>query len=300
MSDFEVPEAIICSPFEEPTHHWRLEEGAEPEKRPGRRPAIYYYPDPLSQDSAGTRRPKGTAIELKLVNLIRSRVKEWRAAGYPGVTRTTLELLNYWRRDGRGFRFFFAQLEAVETIIFLNEARRDLAQGIDIPLDEPSEQQKAERGLQGLPPLCLQDGDGFGQDDRHGDARGVEHPQQGPRPSECAFLRRGPGGLPERDDSQPARGAGSASSATRASTGRRTSCPPHLMPDLTQGHVLVTNWHVFEPQTSQAGGVSGRVVKAGRRETVPEIIHIGPKTTTARGRRYLTQRGVQSSGIASG
>ena len=34
--------------------------------------------------------------------------------------------------------------------------------------------------------------------------------------------------------------------------------------------------------------MSGRVVKAGRRETVPEIIHIGPKTTTARGRRYLT------------
>ncbi|MGH9203966.1 MAG: restriction endonuclease, partial [Vicinamibacterales bacterium] len=64
--------------------------------------------------------------------------------------------------------------------------------------------------------------------------------------------------------------------------------PPHLMPDLTQGHVLVTNWHVFEPQTSQAAGVSARVVKAGRRESVPEIVHIGQKTTTARGRRYVT------------
>jgi len=51
MSDFEGPEAIICSPFEEPAHYWRLEEGAEPEKRPGRRPAIYFYPDPISQDS---------------------------------------------------------------------------------------------------------------------------------------------------------------------------------------------------------------------------------------------------------
>ena len=60
------------------------------------------------------------------------------------------------------------------------------------------------------------------------------------------------------------------------------------MPDLTQGRVLVTNWHVFESRTSQAGGVSARVVRAGRRETIPEIIHIGPKTTTARGRRYLT------------
>jgi len=68
--------------------------------------------------------------------------------------------------------------------------------------------------------------------------------------------------------------------------------PPHLMPDLTQGHVLITNWHVFEPQTSQAGGVSGRVVKAGRRETVPEIIHIGPKTTTARRRRRREGGGI--------
>ena len=146
MSDFEVPEAIICSPFEEPTHHWHLEEGADPEKRPGRRPAIYYYPEPLPQDAAAVTAPKGTAIELKLVSLIRSRTKEWRAAGYPGVTATTLELLNYWRREGRAFRFFFAQLEAAETTIFLNEARRDFVQGIELPRDEPSEQQKTERG----------------------------------------------------------------------------------------------------------------------------------------------------------
>ena len=53
--------------------------------------------------------------------------------GYPGVTRTTLELLNYWRRDGREQRLFFAQLEAAETIIFLTEARADFLQGIDVP-----------------------------------------------------------------------------------------------------------------------------------------------------------------------
>ena len=80
MTDFEVPEAIICSPFEEPACHWHLEEGAEPDKRGGRRPAIYYYPDQATEDAA-TQGATGTAIELKLVNLIRSRVKEWRAAG---------------------------------------------------------------------------------------------------------------------------------------------------------------------------------------------------------------------------
>lgn len=68
MGDFEVPEAIICSPFEEPTHFWRLEEGIEPERKAGRRPAIYYYPSPQTNE-AGTGLPQSTAIELKLGQL---------------------------------------------------------------------------------------------------------------------------------------------------------------------------------------------------------------------------------------
>ena len=57
----------------------------------------------------------------------------WRAAGYPGASRTTLDLLKHWRRDGRQRRLFFAQLEAAETVIFLTEARSDLLQGVDVP-----------------------------------------------------------------------------------------------------------------------------------------------------------------------
>ena len=60
------------------------------------------------------------------------------------------------------------------------------------------------------------------------------------------------------------------------------------MPRLTQGRVLVTNWHVFEPQATQTGGVSARVVKAGLPVRTRETIIIGAKTTTARGTRYLT------------
>ena len=48
MSDFEVPEALICSPFEAPARHWHLDEGIDPDKRQGRRPAIYFYPAPSS------------------------------------------------------------------------------------------------------------------------------------------------------------------------------------------------------------------------------------------------------------
>ncbi len=42
--------------------------------------------------------------EMTLVMLVCERVKAWRDAGYTGVTRTTLELLRCWRRDGRAAR----------------------------------------------------------------------------------------------------------------------------------------------------------------------------------------------------
>ena len=68
----------------------------------------------------------------------------------------------------------------------------------------------------------------------------------------------------------------------------RDLVPAHLMPLLSQGKVLVTNWHVFEPQGVQTGGVSAKVAKAGIPVRTRETINIGPKTTTARGSRYLT------------
>ena len=44
----------------------------------------------------------------------------------------------------------------------------------------------------------------------------------------------------------------------------RDLVPAHLMPDLTQGRVLVTNWHVFEPQ-GHADGRRQREGDQGRR-----------------------------------
>src|SRR5439155_5757340 len=83
-------------------------------------------------------------VELGLVNLLRARVESWQEVGYPGITRTTLELIQWWTRDGREKRLFFAQLEAALTVIFLKEARADFLQGIAIPREEPSDERKAE------------------------------------------------------------------------------------------------------------------------------------------------------------
>lgn len=133
MSGYEVPEPILNSPFEEPREHWHIVEGETPERRPGRRPAMYFYRDLKAALGRNAGGDVGTAIELKLVNRIRAQVAAWRGQRYPGVTRTTLELLEWWRRDGREKRLFYAQLEAAETLIFMTEARADFRQGIEIP-----------------------------------------------------------------------------------------------------------------------------------------------------------------------
>ncbi|MGE3853269.1 MAG: BPTD_3080 family restriction endonuclease [Planctomycetota bacterium] len=66
----------------------------------------------------------------------------------------------------------------------------------------------------------------------------------------------------------------------------RDLVPKTLMPDLSRGVVLVKNWHEFMPQEMQADGA--RVMKRGQRVIVKEEVHIGPKDTTARGKRFLT------------
>jgi type III restriction enzyme len=286
MPDYEVPEPILNSPFDEPAEHWNIEEGATPEKRPGRRPAGYFYRDPKAPPSDSEHDARGTWEELKLVNLVRDRVKQWRSQGYPGVTRTTLDLLNYWRRDGRQHRLFFAQLEAAETVVFLTEARADFRQGIEVPLDEPSDDAKG-KGIKASQRYACKMATGAGKttvmamlaawsilnkvndrsDARFSDTVLVVCPN-------VTIRSR----LGELDP------AGGEASLYRT----RDLVPEHLMADLTKGRVIVTNWHVFEPQSVQTGGTGGRVIKAGVPVRVEETITIGAKTTTARGKRYLT------------
>ena len=129
-----IDQLIINGPYDEPAEHWTLrarEPHVQPE--PGRRSAGYVVATPGSKsfDDPGVFRP------LPLVNRIRPRVKAWREAGYPGVTGTTLRLLQHWR-DPEAWeerRFFFCQLEAIETLIWLTEAPAGDRQGIDVPGD---------------------------------------------------------------------------------------------------------------------------------------------------------------------
>jgi type III restriction enzyme len=61
------------------------------------------------------------------VPAIREAVRQWVAAGYPGVSPTTLTLLSYWFHtdhrlpDGSKFAYFSFQKEAIETLVYLYE-----------------------------------------------------------------------------------------------------------------------------------------------------------------------------------
>ena len=129
-----IDRLIVNSPYEEPARHWsydrttRLFDLAE-----GRRPAGYIV---ASEGSRSFDDP-GHFIEIPLVNRIRPRVRAWREAGYPGVTGITKRLLDYWR-DPEEFdsrRFFFCQMEAAETLIWLAEAPAADKVGVQPPSD---------------------------------------------------------------------------------------------------------------------------------------------------------------------
>ncbi len=134
MARTTIDRLIINSPYEEPGQHWRYNRETRLfELVEGRRPAGYVVATPGSKSFDDP----GIFVEIPLVNQIRPRVKAWREAGYPGVTSITKRLLEYWH-DPEEFdrrRFFFCQLEAVETLIWLTEAPPAERVGIEIPGD---------------------------------------------------------------------------------------------------------------------------------------------------------------------
>lgn len=135
-----IEQLIINSPYQEPAKHWvYVRESQQFTLQDGRRPAGYW------RSSGSNKRnydDPGEFVQIELVNRIRPRVQAWRAAGYPGVTGTTKKLLEHWYdRDQRQFPFFWCQLEAIETAIWLTEASPAEKQGIDIPSENDWERQ---------------------------------------------------------------------------------------------------------------------------------------------------------------
>ena len=97
-----VEQPILNDAYLEPTRHWHIEAGREPELRESRRPAQYVVA--RAERRGGAAQVLHEAVSLDLVNRIRERVNAWREAGYPGVTRVTRELLTHWNRPVQEYK----------------------------------------------------------------------------------------------------------------------------------------------------------------------------------------------------
>ena len=134
MEQSSIDRLIINKPYGEPTEHWSYNrERRTFSREAGRRPAGYL----IASGDSKTFDDPGVFVAIPLVNQIRPRVKAWREAGYPGVTAITKRLLEYWTdpEEYESRRFFFCQLEAAETLIWLAEAPESEKVGLDLPGD---------------------------------------------------------------------------------------------------------------------------------------------------------------------
>ena len=126
-----VTSLIINSAFVEPRQHWAENTDRTLRLEPTRRAAGYEIID--------TRENTRRLVTIPLVDDIRQRVRQWRDAGWPGTTAITLELLNHWwdhdKVSGRQYPFYFCQLEAIETLIWVAEAEAQYRQGISVQGD---------------------------------------------------------------------------------------------------------------------------------------------------------------------
>ena len=119
-----VEEPILNSPYEEPKLHWMYDKSGQATKTPGRRKATYWWTTLRTGTAQMELEGVGTdfgGTDMPLINALRADLLRWRASNWEGATPITKQLLRHWWSPDRARRLFFCQVEAVETIIYLNE-----------------------------------------------------------------------------------------------------------------------------------------------------------------------------------
>lgn len=116
---------VLTRPYNEPSRHWKTLAGNTSNeivyrRRPADEPLPMGRIIPIQQDlSFGSDR-----VDAGAINKLRAEVRQWREAGWPKSSNATRELLEYWsRKPGEGpvYSLFYAQREAVETVVYLTE-----------------------------------------------------------------------------------------------------------------------------------------------------------------------------------
>ncbi len=122
---------ILNSPYDEPVLHYATDADGSLNYNDIRKGRRIFVPD---ISAIPTRQgPQTSAFEINdfaeeygthLINLCRKEIGKWRLEKYPNTTRVTKELLQFWFDNPERHsvkKLFFAQQEAIETAIWLNE-----------------------------------------------------------------------------------------------------------------------------------------------------------------------------------
>jgi type III restriction enzyme len=136
---YVVDRVVVCDAYREPERHYQLLSGGRSKLTGGRRPSMRYLASAKATKGgiAGVVGKEATLFEdmaaseaqlNEFVNELRGEVRDWREAGYPNTATCTRALLDWWferdeERMAEGKRLFFCQQEAIETVIYLYEAR---------------------------------------------------------------------------------------------------------------------------------------------------------------------------------
>lgn len=130
MKQVIIENPVINSPFSEPQRHFKFDEGGiTDEIIERRRQSEYFIPIPKPKRNQtnqalidfGEGWTGDRLEENRFINDVRERVARWREGGYQGITPVTRRLLAYWNAPEREKKFFFCQIEAIETAIYITE-----------------------------------------------------------------------------------------------------------------------------------------------------------------------------------
>lgn len=140
---------ILNSPYEEPQQQWLLGEDGLPTGNiaGGRRRSEFFIPIPRSANRQNATELLGIGENEKerrpnpIVNFLRDELKKWRQTPIDqrDISAVTKRLLRHWHSGNSTPRPFFCQIEAVETLIWLNEVANKKHQGTREILDQIDE-----------------------------------------------------------------------------------------------------------------------------------------------------------------
>ena len=276
---FEAP--ILNSPYERPNRHWELDDNGQPTQtilgQRRRADFVTPIPKPKHRKDSGQKAltfDEGLGLSSEeqeyqntaaAINALRTELNAWRQlpSDQWRVTPETATLLQHWRADdGRQWRPFFCQREAVETAIWLTEVAPTLGTKGKTFLERLDDASAAANP--GLHRIALKMATGSGKTMVMAmliawqTINAVRHPHS--KKFTRGFLAVTPG-ITIRDRLQVLQ----PNHPDNYYTGRNL-VPRDMLDDLQRARIVITNYHAFKKRERRSLSKGTRALLRGRGE----------------------------------